>query len=142
MGVLFTACENTRSPHLEPSGTSQSGDLPQYVYICTASVFSRGQEDTCRPYSCSPTCFCLTYPHTDLTASLQGVVHPPIKFCHHFLMCFTKEDINLPVASQHFSITRIFPSCLHQKSTQLFKFKTFISELYFTNPAAHANEHT
>jgi len=123
MGVLFTACENTRSPHLEPSGTSQSGDLPQYVYICTASVFSRGQEDTCRPYSCSPTCFCLTYPHTDLTASLQGVVHPQIKFCHHFSL--TKEDINLPVASQHFSIT----SCLHQKPIQLFKFKTFISPI-------------
>lgn len=31
MGVLFTPCENTRSPHLEPCGTSQPGDLPRSV---------------------------------------------------------------------------------------------------------------
>lgn len=70
MGVLFTACENTRSPHLEPSGTSQTWDLPQSVYICTASVFSIGQEDKRRPYSCSPTFFGLCTP-TALSASLK-----------------------------------------------------------------------
>lgn len=74
MGELFTASENTRSPHLEPSGTSQPGDLPQSVYICTASVFSWGQEDTHRQLF--PNLFCLTCTPTSLSVSIEGIVHP------------------------------------------------------------------